>query len=181
MMGPHYGGINHHVPVVRIIQQYLEDLLPDSGPGPAGEAFVDAFPVAVPSGQVFPLGAAAQHPQYAVDEGPVVLSCNADPAGTPRQETLHPVPLSGAQLVTHRLRTLHHTTLAQVHSNASRAAPPRLLQSAFTQLSISPSTTTTRYEKTRSGLLLQLLTVHHGRLALVRCQLQNPPTSYLVG
>ncbi len=44
-----------------------------------------------------------------------------------------------------------------------------------------PSTTTTRYEKTRSGLLLQLRTVHHGRLALVRCQLQNPPTSYLVG
>ena len=43
------------------------------------------------------------------------------------------------------------------------------------------STTTTRYEKTRSGLLLQLRTVHHGRLALVRCQLQNPPTSYLVG
>ena len=43
------------------------------------------------------------------------------------------------------------------------------------------STTTTRYKKTRSGLLLQLRTVHHGRLALVRCQLQNPPTSYLVG
>ena len=43
------------------------------------------------------------------------------------------------------------------------------------------STTTTRYEKIRSGLLLQLWTVHHGRLALVRCQLQNPPTSYLVG
>ena len=36
----------------------------------------------------------------AVDEGPVVLGRNADPAGTPRQETLHPLPLSGAQLVT---------------------------------------------------------------------------------
>ena len=48
-------------------------------------------------------------------------------------------------------------------------------------LTTPPSTTTTRYEKTRSGLLLQLRTVHHGRLALVRCQLQNPPTSYLVG
>ena len=44
-----------------------------------------------------------------------------------------------------------------------------------------PSITTTRYEKTRSGLLLQLQTVHHGRLALVRFQLQNSPTSYLVG
>ena len=43
------------------------------------------------------------------------------------------------------------------------------------------SITATGYEKTRLGLLLQLRTVHHGRLALVRCQLQNARTSYLVG
>ena len=78
----------------------------------------------------------------AVDEGPVVLGRNANPAGTPRQETLHPLPLSGAQLVTHRVRPLQRTALAQLHFTSLRAVPPRLLQSDLAQLSISPSIAT---------------------------------------
>ena len=100
-MSPDNGVINHHVPVVRVIQQNLEDLLPDSGPGLAGETLVGTLPVAVPSGQVLPLSAAAQQPQQAIHEGLVVLGRIADPTRTPRQKSLYPAPLSGTQLVTH--------------------------------------------------------------------------------
>ena len=117
----------------------LEDPLPDSGPGPAGETLVDAFPVAVPRGQVFPLGAAAQHPQDAVDEGSVILGGNANPTGTPRQETLHLPPLSAAQLVTHHIPPFHHTLLPEFHCTFWYSVSALLPQPGFAQLSISPS------------------------------------------
>ena len=84
-------------------------------------------------------------------------------------------------------RVVHHSVILEfdVPSYRTGVAQQRSQERESSNMYISPwlqfSTTTTRYEKTRSGLLLQLRTVHHGRLALVRCQLQNPPTSYLVG
>ena len=140
LMGPHYGGINHHVDVVRVSQQHLEDLLPDSRPGPAGEPFADAFLVAVPRGQVFPLGAAAQHPQYAIR---LSLAVYPHPAGHAPVRISPPGATEGRSTRNAPSKALHRTTLAQLHSTSLRGVPPRLLQSDFAQLSIRPSSPTT--------------------------------------
>ena len=67
----------------------------------------------------------------AVDEGPVILGRNADPAGTPRQETLHPVPLSGAQLV-----TLHANPSTALHLPSYTLTPcGQFLPDCFNQMS----------------------------------------------
>ena len=84
------------------------------------------------------------HPEHAVDEVPVVLGRNSDPTGTPRQETLHPAPLSGAQLVTlhlHSSTKLHSPsyTLPQFHSTSLPPVPSLLPHSGFVQLSIRPN------------------------------------------
>ena len=52
LVGPDYRGIDQAVGVVRVFQQRSEDLLPQSSPGPAGEAPVDTLPVTVFGGQV---------------------------------------------------------------------------------------------------------------------------------
>ncbi len=120
-MRPDYGGVDHHVAVVRVIQQHLEYLLPDSGPGPAGETLVDALPVAESCRQIFPLGAAAQNPEYAVDEAAVVFGRNVHPALTARQKALYPVPLGIAQFI-----TLHNTT-STTPVWESYTLPPRII------------------------------------------------------
>ena len=95
-MHPDCGGVNHHVSIVRVIQQHLEYPLPDPGPSPAGETLVDAFPVTELCWQILPLGAAAQDREHAVNEGPIIFGRYADPALTTVQEPLNQVPLSGA-------------------------------------------------------------------------------------
>ena len=98
-MGPNNGGINHHVAVVGVCQQHLEDSLPYSRPSPASETFVGTLPVAILRRQVFPVGATTQHPQNAVHEIAIVLGSHTYRPGTPGQKTFYFAPLSGAQFV----------------------------------------------------------------------------------
>ena len=82
--------------------------LPPPSPGPAGNAFVDAFPVAVFCRQVFPLSAAAQDPQNTVQENPVVPGGYPHRPRTPWQKALcsptlgctDPVPFNPRPLTT---------------------------------------------------------------------------------
>jgi len=62
LVGAHQRRVEHEILVVAIGDQDLEDTLPNAALGPAREAGVDAFPLAVPLRQVMPVRAGAQHP-----------------------------------------------------------------------------------------------------------------------
>ena len=62
-MGPDYGGINHHLPFIRIIQQYLKNLFPDTRAGLAGVALLDAPPFAMLFRKEVPFRPVAQNPE----------------------------------------------------------------------------------------------------------------------
>ena len=131
------GRINHDVAVVRVVQQHLEDPLPKPIPGSEGEAFVDAFPVAVLGGQVFPMSAAAQHPQNTVHENPAVPGGYPHRPGTPWQKAFYAMPLRSAQFVPLQPRLPSTSLLLQSYTLPPRAAylpcshpvvPPRFPQ-----------------------------------------------------
>src|SRR5262245_10734161 len=74
-------------PLVELQVQPLQDAVERAVPPPAGEPVVDRLPVAVALGQLAPLGAGVQHPQDAVEGGPVVVPLAAPPADG-RQQVL---------------------------------------------------------------------------------------------
>ena len=98
-MDPNNGGIQHDVGAVGVRHQHLEDSLPDPSLGPASEPLVDTLPVPILGRQVFPVSAAAQYPQHAIDEIAVVLGSDSHPSRAPGQKSFDLAPLRGAQFV----------------------------------------------------------------------------------
>lgn len=98
-MRPDDAAVDHQVIIASIPDQALEHLLPDTLGRPAGEPLVHAFVGSVVRWQVAPACPGAQHPQHAIDEGPVVGRCTARIAGLARKEVLDPLPLGLGQLV----------------------------------------------------------------------------------
>ena len=56
LVDPDNGRVDHHVCVIGVCQQRLEDAIPDPGPGPAREPLVCALPVPVFGRHVLPVG-----------------------------------------------------------------------------------------------------------------------------
>src|SRR5215210_257919 len=99
LMGPNDGRVDHEVLVARVGRQNLENLFPNARLGPASKALVGAFPVAVALGKMAPVGPAAQNPQTAVDESPVIRGGPAPVSRFAGQQILDLLPLSFLQFV----------------------------------------------------------------------------------
>ena len=68
LMGAHYGGVEHHVFVVVIGSQHIEDALKNAAFGPAVKALPDRFPATEPFGQIPPRDAGAVAEDYRFDK-----------------------------------------------------------------------------------------------------------------
>ena len=117
-MSPDDGRVDHEVLVLRVGGQNLEDFFPHARSRPAGEALVDALPVAVTLRQMTPVGTAAQDPQNAVHEGPIVRSRTTSISGFAGQQILNLLPLGFGQLVS--LGHIVHLTRARLHASERR-------------------------------------------------------------
>ena len=92
-MRAHDGGIDHHVFVVVIIRQQLENAFENSALRPSAEALVDDFPIPETLRKITPWNAGSIPVQNRLDEQPIIRRRTADMAFAARQKILDPVPL----------------------------------------------------------------------------------------
>ena len=122
LMSAHDGGVNHHVFVVVIAGQQLENPLENAALGPSVEALIDDLPVAKALGQIAPRNAGAKPEENGFDEQPIVRRRAAHMAFAARQNVFDPIPLVVAQCI-----------------SSHRSAPPRADRSRVRHLLIRES------------------------------------------
>jgi hypothetical protein len=93
LVSPYDGGVDHHVFVVVIARQQLENALENPAFRPPAKALVDDFPVAETLGKITPWNAGAISVQNRFDEQPIICRRAAHMAFAARQTILDPVPL----------------------------------------------------------------------------------------
>ena len=89
----HDGGVDHHVFVVVIARQQLENALENSTLRPSIEALVDDFPISEALWKIAPWDAGSISVQDRFDEQPIIRRRAADMAFAARQKILDPIPL----------------------------------------------------------------------------------------
>ena len=92
-MSAHDGGVDHHVFVIVIACQHLENALENSALGPPAEALIDHLPVPETLRQIAPRNTCSVSIQDRIDEQPVVGRGTADMALASGQKILDPIPL----------------------------------------------------------------------------------------
>src|SRR3984893_4609694 len=97
LMSAHNGGVNHHVFVVRIACQRLENSLENAALGPSAKALVHDLPVAETHRQISPGNSRSISVKNRVNEQPVVCRSAADMSFPAGQEILDPLPLVVSQ------------------------------------------------------------------------------------
>jgi hypothetical protein len=88
LMSAHNGGVDHHVFVVVIAGQELENPLEDAALGPSVEALIDDLPVAKALGQITPRDAGAKSEENGFDEQAIVGRRTAHMAFGARQNLI---------------------------------------------------------------------------------------------
>jgi hypothetical protein len=92
-MSAHDRGVDHHVLVVVITRQQLENALENPAFGPSVEALVDDLPIPEALRQIAPGDTRPIAVQNCIDEQSVVGRGAADVAFASRQKILDPSPL----------------------------------------------------------------------------------------
>src|ERR1700730_5658304 len=111
------GGIDHHVFVVGIARQQLENALENSALGPPAEALVDDFPIPETRRKITPGDARSIPEKNGFDEQTIIRRCAPDVTFTAGQKILDPIPLVVAQCITsHRSALLRPTAHESVNS-----------------------------------------------------------------
>jgi hypothetical protein len=87
------GGIDHHVFVVVIARQHLENAFKNSALGPSAEALVDDFPIAEALRKIAPWHARSISEKNGLHEQPVIRRSATNMAFTTGQKILDPIPL----------------------------------------------------------------------------------------
>ncbi len=93
LVSPNNGCVDHHVLVVVITGQQLENTLENPALRPPVEALVDDVPVAEALGKIAPRNAGSKSVDNRVNKQPVVLCRSANVAFAARQKVLDPLPL----------------------------------------------------------------------------------------
>jgi hypothetical protein len=106
LMSAHDGGIDHHILVVGIACQKLENTLENAALRPPAKALVHDLPVAETRGQITPGDPCSISVKNRVDEQPIVRRIAADMAFTAGQRILDPLPL-----VVSQSKALHRSAL----------------------------------------------------------------------
>src|SRR6202011_4386990 len=94
------GGIDHHVFLIVIARQQLENTLENPALGPPTEALVDDFPITEALRKITPWHARSISEQNGFHEQPVIRRSAPDMALTAGQNILDPIPLIVAQCIT---------------------------------------------------------------------------------
>jgi hypothetical protein len=92
-MCAHDGGVNHHVFIVMVARQQLENAFENSALRPSAETLVDDFPIAETPRKITPWNAGSIPVQNRLDEQPIIRRRAADMAFAARQKILDPIPL----------------------------------------------------------------------------------------
>jgi len=98
-VGADQSGVEHDVVVVGIVDQTLENLLPDARVRPAAEALMDGFVLAVALGKIVPVCSGAQHPENSVHKQPIVSARAPRIALLARKQIFNPPPLRIRQFI----------------------------------------------------------------------------------
>ena len=122
LVSAHDGGVDHHVLVVVIAGQELENPLENAALGPSVEALIDDLPVAKALGQIAPRDAGSKPEENGFDEQAIVRRRAAHMAFAARQNVFDPIPLVVAQCI-----------------SSHRSAPPRADHSRVRHLLIRES------------------------------------------
>jgi len=110
LVGAHDGGVDHHVLVVVITRQHLENALENPALRPPAEALVDDLPVPETLWQVTPRNAGPISVEDGVNEQAIVRRRAADMAFAAGQKILDPIPLVVAPCIaSHRSAPLEPT------------------------------------------------------------------------
>ena len=87
------GGVDHHVFVVVIARQQLENTRENPALRPPAKALVDDFPIAETLWKITPWNAGSISIENRFDEQPIIRRRTADMAFAARQKILDPIPL----------------------------------------------------------------------------------------
>ena len=96
-MSAHNSGVDHHVLVVGIARQQLENAFENAALRPSAKALVNNLPVAETRRQIAPWNAGSIAVKNRIDEQSVVRRRAADMALSARQKILDPLPLIVSQ------------------------------------------------------------------------------------
>jgi hypothetical protein len=93
LMRAHDGGVEHHVFVIVIARQLLENALENPALRPPTKALMDDLPIAETLREIAPWNAGSISVQDGLDEQSVIRRRAADMAFAARQKILDPIPL----------------------------------------------------------------------------------------
>jgi len=93
LVSAHDGGVDHHVFVIMVARQQLENALENSALRPPIEALIDNLPVAETLGQIAPRDTSSVSVQDCFDEQPIVSRRASYMAFAAGQKILDPAPL----------------------------------------------------------------------------------------
>src|SRR5260221_11888899 len=93
LMSTHDGGVDHHVLVVVIAGQQLENTVENPALRPSAETLMDRFPVAETLGQIPPGTSSPKAIENRFDEQSIIFAGAAHVSFTPMQNVLDQLPL----------------------------------------------------------------------------------------
>jgi hypothetical protein len=93
LVSAHNSGIDHHVLVIVITRQLLENTFKNAGLGPSAEALIDDLPITEALGEVTPGKARSKSVQHSFDKQAIIGRGAAHMAFAPGQKILDPLPL----------------------------------------------------------------------------------------
>jgi hypothetical protein len=68
LVSAHDGAVDHHVLVVVIASQFLENAIKNASLGPSAEALIDDLPIAETLGEITPRNPGSKSEQHRLDE-----------------------------------------------------------------------------------------------------------------
>ena len=93
LVSAHNGGVDHHVFVVVIARQLLENALENPALRPPAESLINDFPIAETLGQIAPRNPGSISVENGFDELSVIRRRAADMAFAAGEKILDPIPL----------------------------------------------------------------------------------------
>jgi len=97
LVSAHDGGVDHHVFVVVITRQHLENALENAALRPPIEALVDDLPIAKALGEIAPRYTRPKSEENRFDEQSIIRRSASHMAFAAGQKILDPIPLIIAQ------------------------------------------------------------------------------------
>jgi hypothetical protein len=93
LMSAHNGGVDHHVFVIGVARQQLENPLKNPTLRPATETLMHALPIAEARRQIAPRNTGSEPVQNGFNEQPVIRRRPSDMAFATRQNIFDSIPL----------------------------------------------------------------------------------------